>query len=144
VTAVASTVPAFRRRQLILQAVRAGDGAQVADLAAILGVSHMTVRRDLAALTAAGLLTRVHGGAVAAEEEPSFGVTEVERREAKQAIGQAAAVLVEDGQTIMIDIGTTTLALAQQLRGRELTVITSSLAVLLRASQARTSQERVA
>ena len=129
-TVVASTVPAFRRRQLILQAVRSGDGAQVADLAASLGVSPMTVRRDLAALTAQGLLTRVHGGAVAAEEEPSFGVTEVERREAKQAIGQAAAVLVEDGQTIMIDIGTTTLALAQQLRGRELTVITSSLAVL--------------
>ena len=124
-------MPAFQRRQLILQGRQhPGDGAQVADLAASLGVSHMTVRRDLAALTAAGLLTRVHGGAVAAEEEPSFGVTEVERREAKQAIGKAAAVLVEDGQTIMIDIGTTTLALAQQLRGRELTVITSSLAVL--------------
>lgn len=127
---VASTVPAFRRRQLILQAVRAGEGAQVADLASSLGVSQMTVRRDLAALNAQGRLTRVHGGAVVTDQEPPFGAVEIERREAKQRIGQAAAALAHDGQTVMIDIGTTTLALAQQLHGRQLTVITSSLAVL--------------
>jgi DeoR/GlpR family transcriptional regulator of sugar metabolism len=115
-----------QRRQEILHAVRGGT-AHVGELAVAFGVSEMTVRRDLQALEREGKLTRVHGGAVVSAE-PSFAEVVVERLAAKNRIGAAAAALVEDGQTIMLDIGTTTLQLARHLRGREVTVITSNLA----------------
>lgn len=115
-----------QRRQEILHAVRGGT-AHVGELAVAFGVSEMTVRRDLRALEREGKLTRVHGGAVVSAE-PSFAEVVVERLDAKDRIGAAAAALVEDGQTIMLDIGTTTLQLARHLRGREVTVITSNLA----------------
>jgi len=115
-----------QRRQEILHAVRGGT-AHVGELAVAFGVSEMTVRRDLQALEREGKLTRVHGGAVVSAE-PSFAEVVVERLGAKDRIGAAAAALVEDGQTIMLDIGTTTLQLARHLRGREVTVITSNLA----------------
>jgi DeoR/GlpR family transcriptional regulator of sugar metabolism len=115
-----------QRRQEILHAVRGGT-AHVGELASQFGVSEMTVRRDLQALEREGKLTRVHGGAVVSAE-PSFAEVVVERLGAKDRIGAAAAALVEDGQTIILDIGTTTLQLARHLRGREVTVITSNLA----------------
>jgi DeoR/GlpR family transcriptional regulator of sugar metabolism len=121
---------AARRRELMLEAVRAGRGAQVAELARHFAVSEMTVRRDLARLAREGKLTRVHGGAVQDRAEPPFAEIAVERLDAKQRIGRAAADLVEDGQTIMLDIGTTTLQLARALHGRSLTVITSNLAAM--------------
>lgn len=124
-------VSAAERRRRILSAVRSGESVQVADLAVQLGVSQMSVRRDLSRLAHEGKLTRVHGGAIIADgDEPPFGVIEVERANAKQRVGAAAAELVEDGQTIMIDIGTTTLAFARHLHNRPLTVITSSLAIV--------------
>jgi DeoR/GlpR family transcriptional regulator of sugar metabolism len=120
-------IPA-QRRQEILRAVRSGS-THVADLAQDFGVSEMTVRRDLRELARAGKLERVRGGAVHAGWEPPFEQTVVERLAAKDRIGAAAAALVADGQTVMIDIGTTTLQAARHLHGREITVITTSLAV---------------
>jgi DeoR/GlpR family transcriptional regulator of sugar metabolism len=117
-----------QRRQQILHAVRSGS-THVAQLAASFGVSEMTVRRDLRVLAREGKLERVRGGAVESRAEPPFAETVVERYEAKDRIGAAAAALVEDGQTVMIDIGTTTLQAARHLRGRSITVITTSLAV---------------
>jgi DeoR/GlpR family transcriptional regulator of sugar metabolism len=121
------TLPA-QRRQDILEAVRAGS-THVADLAQSFGVSEMTVRRDLAELARDGKIERVRGGAINAPGEPPFEETVVERREAKDRIGAAAAALVQDGETVMIDIGTTTLMAACHLHGRQITVVTSSLAV---------------
>jgi DeoR/GlpR family transcriptional regulator of sugar metabolism len=120
-------IPA-RRRQEILRAVQSG-AAHVSDLAESLGVSEMTVRRDLRELASDGRLERVRGGAVSASTEPPFEQTVVERYEAKDRIGAAAAALVRDGQAVMIDIGTTTLQAAHHLRGSRITVVTSSLAV---------------
>jgi DeoR/GlpR family transcriptional regulator of sugar metabolism len=114
------------RRQHILRALRGGS-AQVAELAERFGVSEMTVRRDLRDLERAGKLTRVHGGAVSAAEPP-FAEIAVEGLAEKDRIGAAAAALIEDGQAVMLDIGTTTLQLARHLRGREVTVITTNLA----------------
>jgi DeoR/GlpR family transcriptional regulator of sugar metabolism len=114
------------RRQAMLRAVRSGP-AHVGELAQSFGVSEMTVRRDLSELAREGKLERVRGGAV--NTEPSFEETVVERFAAKDRIGAAAAALVEDGQTVMIDIGTTTLQAAHHLHGRALTVVTTSLAV---------------
>jgi DeoR/GlpR family transcriptional regulator of sugar metabolism len=121
---------AAQRRGLILDEVRNGRGAAVTDLAQRFAVSEMTVRRDLAQLAREGKLTRVHGGAVSEREEPPFAAIADERPSEKHRIGRAAAALVEDGQTVMVDIGTTTLALARHLHGRKLRVITGNLAVV--------------
>ena len=121
---------AAQRRRLILHAVRSNRGAQVVELAHRFGVSEITVRRDLTHLAREGKLTRVYGGAIGDADEPPFDATETERRQAKERVGRAGARLVEDGQTIMIDIGTTALELARALRDRQLTVITSNLAVV--------------
>jgi len=121
---------AAQRRGLILDEVRTGRGVAVAELAQRFDVSEMTVRRDLAQLAREGKLTRVHGGAVSEREEPPFAAIADERPSQKHRIGRAAAALVEDGQTVMIDIGTSTLALARHLHGRKLRVITGNLAVV--------------
>ena len=121
-------IPA-RRRQEILRAVRAGS-THVGELAQTFGVSEMTVRRDLRELAGAGMVERVRGGAVRAGGEPPFEESAVERFEAKDRIGAAAAALVEDGQTVMIDIGTSTLQLARHLHGKRITVVTTNLAVM--------------
>ena len=121
------TIPAQRRKE-ILDAVR-GGAMHVSELALSFGVSEMTVRRDLRALARQGKLERVRGGAVKASSEPPFEEIAVERFAAKDRIGAAAAALVEDGQTVMIDIGTTTLQAARHLHGRDITVVTTSLAV---------------
>jgi len=121
------TIPA-QRRQEILRAIR-GGATHVAQLAQSFGVSEMTVRRDLDELARDGHIERVRGGAVTVNSEPPFDETLIERFDDKNAIGAAAAALVQDGQTVMIDIGTTTLQAARHLHGRTLTVVTSSLAV---------------
>lgn len=118
-----------QRRQEMLAAVRNGS-THVADLATSFGVSEMTVRRDLRALARDGKIERVRGGALNASSERPFEETVVERYDAKNRIGAAAAALVEDGQTVMVDIGTTTLQAARHLHGRSITVITTSIPVL--------------
>jgi DeoR/GlpR family transcriptional regulator of sugar metabolism len=118
-----------QRRQEILRAVRGGT-AHVSDLAESFGVSEMTVRRDLGALARDGKLERVHGGAVDSGAEPGFSQIEVERFEIKNRMGGAAAAMVHDGMTVMIDIGTSTLQLARHLHGRTITVVTTNLAVV--------------
>jgi DeoR/GlpR family transcriptional regulator of sugar metabolism len=118
-----------QRRQEILRAVRGGT-AHVSDLADSFGVSEMTVRRDLHALARDGKLERVHGGAMHSDREPGFSQIEVERFDVKDRLGAAAAALVEDGQTVMIDIGTSTLQLARHLHNKKITVVTTNLAVV--------------
>ncbi len=121
------------RRERILARMSAGRECQVGALAAELGVSEMTVRRDLDALAAEGKLVRTYGGAAPAAGvvfEFRFLERAGERREAKAAIAARAAALVPDGSTVLLDSGTTTLALARALRGRRgLTVITTSLPI---------------
>ena len=118
-----------QRRQEILRAVRGGT-AHVSDLAENFGVSEMTVRRDLHALARDGKLERVHGGAMHSGQEPGFSQIEVERLDIKDRLGGAAAAMVQDGMTVMIDIGTSTLQLARHLHGRTITVVTTNLAVV--------------
>ena len=128
-TNVASvTLLPAQRRQEILRAVRGGT-AHVSDLAESFGVSEMTVRRDLGALARDGKLERVHGGAVDSAE-PGFSQIEVERFDIKDRLGAAAAAMVQDGMTVMVDIGTSTLQLARHLHGHKITVVTTNLAVV--------------
>ncbi len=119
-----------RRHEWILRALRSDGPTAVVALAERLGVSQATIRRDLAQLEDEGLLRRVHGGAMPAEggDEPFTEVATV-RAAAKDTLADKCADLVSDGEILLLDIGTTTHRLARRLRGRDLTVITSSLAV---------------
>ncbi|MET7456107.1 DeoR/GlpR family DNA-binding transcription regulator [Streptomyces sp. NPDC005574] len=120
---------AERRHQLILRALRSGGPAAVTDLSEQLGVSPATIRRDLLKLEEDGLLTRVHGGAVADEGDQPFAEVAEVRVGEKDAIAAHAARMVADGDSVLLDIGTTAYRLARQLHGRRLTVITSNLVV---------------
>ncbi|MFE9614239.1 DeoR/GlpR family DNA-binding transcription regulator [Streptomyces sp. NPDC006012] len=120
---------AERRHQLILRALRSGGPAAVTDLSEQLGVSPATIRRDLVRLEEDGLLTRVHGGAVVDEGDQPFAEVAEVRVAEKDAIAVRAAELIKDGQSVLLDIGTTAYRLARQLHGRRLTVITSNLVV---------------
>jgi len=118
-----------RRHQLILRALRDDGASTIVALAERLGVSPATVRRDLVRLDEEGLLTRVYGGAapIADKDEPFTDVATVRVGE-KDAVAERAAALVEDGETVLLDIGTTAHRLARRLRGRNLTVVTSNMA----------------
>jgi DeoR family fructose operon transcriptional repressor len=104
----------------------------VEDLTATFGVSAPTIRNDLARLEEQGLLQRTHGGAIPASPtlfEPPYVQRQVLRQEEKQAIARAANGLVENGETVLLDAGTTTYELALLLKERpRLTVVTNSLA----------------
>lgn len=119
-----------QRHETILRTLRAEGPAAVRTLAERLGVSQATVRRDLEQLEQEGRLTRVYGGAVptADHDEPFAQVAGV-RVEAKDAIAARCAEMVKDGDSVLLDIGTTAHRLARLLHGRSLTVITSNLAV---------------
>lgn len=104
---------------------------ELAELVSGLGVSQVTVRRDLATLEQQGLLRRVRGGAILPHgkgHEPPFPRRQTTRRLEKEQIAAAALDFVKDGETITLDVGTTTLALATLLSERaNLTVLTPSL-----------------
>src|SRR5579862_163245 len=127
---------ARHRQSLILQAVRSDGSARVSDLTQRLGVSDMTIRRDLEILARDGLVEKVHGGAVLpgappAGHEPGLEVKLVLERPEKNAIARAAARLVRPGTAIAVTAGSTTLALAQCLLDVPgLTIVTNSLPVM--------------
>jgi len=105
----------------------------VHDLGLLLGVSEMTVRRDLDALVREGSLRRTHGGAVSLRAVPNAPYHDRARTavEEKRAIGEAAAALVRDGETILLTAGTTTAAMARALMGRrDLTVVTNAYLIV--------------
>ncbi|GLW10858.1 DeoR family transcriptional regulator [Microtetraspora sp. NBRC 13810] len=125
---------AQQRQQAILERVRRSGGVRVADLVRELGVSDMTVRRDLEVLAERGLVAKVHGGATAlgpgSTEEPGFAAKSVRQQPEKEAIARRAAELVRPGTAIALSAGTTTWTLARHLVDvPELTVITNSIQV---------------
>lgn len=101
-------------------AVEEREFVRVTDLSEMFGISEVTVRSDLEALQGAGHLRRVHGGAVAAAPKPerSFELSLGSQAEEKRRIGEAAAALVTPGETIILDVGSTTAALARALVDR--------------------------
>ncbi|MET0887513.1 MAG: DeoR/GlpR family DNA-binding transcription regulator [Mycetocola sp.] len=131
-------VPAVLRRQRIAELIARRGFVRVAELAALFGVSEVTVRSDLAALDDGENIRRVHGGAVpreARDRESSFEESLEASAQDKQAIGRLAASLVQSGQSILLDVGTTTLAVAQALKERtdleDLVIITNGLHIAL-------------
>jgi len=120
---------AVRRHNEIVQRLRAAGSVSVGELADIFNVSHETIRRDLKLLADNGHLDVVHGGAARrGMMEPSIAQRGEENAAGKLAIAREAARMVADGSAALIDSGTTTAALAQELLGRPgLTVFTNSL-----------------
>jgi DeoR/GlpR family transcriptional regulator of sugar metabolism len=125
---------AKQRQDRILDEVRRHGGVRVSDLVDLLGVSDMTVRRDLDVLARKGLLDKVHGGASApgtrTADEPGFQAKSMRELAEKQAIAQRAAELVRAGTAVGLSAGTTTWALARRLCAiPRLTVVTNSIQV---------------
>ncbi|MFF4169675.1 DeoR/GlpR family DNA-binding transcription regulator [Streptomyces sp. NPDC001744] len=125
---------AEQRRALILDEVRRRGGVRVNELTRRLGVSDMTIRRDLDALARQGVLAKVHGGAVpvdgASTHEPGFEAKSVLEPGAKDEIARTAAALVTPGTALALSGGTTTYALARHLLDvPDLTVVTNSVRV---------------
>jgi DeoR/GlpR family transcriptional regulator of sugar metabolism len=121
------------RRRYIVERLRRDGKIVAGDLSAELGVSDDTIRRDLRELAQEGLLQRVHGGALPrSPSSPSYAAREQEQPAAKVVIARRVAALVQPGQVVILDAGTTMLQVAQHLRSDlEATVVTNSPAVAL-------------
>ncbi|HKP53967.1 MAG TPA: DeoR/GlpR family DNA-binding transcription regulator [Chloroflexia bacterium] len=120
-----------RRREQILSYLSAQERTSVGELSQALGVSEVTVRKDLDQLEAQGLLIRVRGGAVVSGRgrlERYFAAREQEHIEEKRRIAQAASALISSGQQIFLDASTTALQVARLIKDREdLIVVTNGL-----------------
>jgi DeoR/GlpR family transcriptional regulator of sugar metabolism len=124
------------RRDRIEQRVRVQREVGYAELAAEFDVSEMTIRRDVEALEMLGVVRRIVGGAIALkgkDSEPSFETRVANAAEEKHHIADAVAELIGPKETLIIDSGSTALAVAKSLKGRQLglTVVTPSLLVAL-------------
>jgi DeoR/GlpR family transcriptional regulator of sugar metabolism len=120
------------RRHKVLEIVGQSGFASLADLARRIQVSESTIRRDLEHLHLHGHLRRTHGGAVLAGEGAAFPALDERashQREEKAAIGRLAASLIRDGDTVLLDGGTTTLEVARHLVGRPVQIVTNSLPI---------------
>ncbi|MEE8451248.1 MAG: DeoR/GlpR family DNA-binding transcription regulator [Thermoguttaceae bacterium] len=123
---------ANERRTHLLEYVRQRRFASLEDLTKHFDVSESTVRRDLEHLEEAGVTRRIHGGVLYAGSSPKlphFDARQVARWDQKKAIAGKAVDLIEDGDTILLDGGSTTYEVAQLLVGRPVHVVTTALSV---------------
>jgi DeoR/GlpR family transcriptional regulator of sugar metabolism len=139
---------ARQRHEVILAELRRRGAVRVSDLAALLGVSDMTVRRDLEVLDGAGIIDKVHGGATLRDErstdEPGFEAKSSRNTREKHAIAIAAAALVRSGTAIGITAGTTTWQMAYHIADvANLTVVTNSVRVAEVLHQSQRSDRTV-
>jgi DeoR/GlpR family transcriptional regulator of sugar metabolism len=133
-TETTPTMLPAQRQDWILAEIERSGGARIVQLAELLGVSDMTVRRDIDVLAARGLVKKVYGGATirpqGSSEEPGFEAKSSREPAAKELIAAAAAALVQPRATIAVSAGTTTYAAAVHLaRIPRLTVVTNSVRV---------------
>ncbi len=121
-------VPELRKEEL-LRCIKSKDISYIKDLAAEVGISLSTVRRDVAALEQEGSVIVMRGGAVKYKAE-DFDQPVVKKRlihsEEKEIIAKKAAQLVEDGDCIYVDSGTTTVSMFKYLQGKRITIVSSS------------------
>ena len=135
---------AEERRTQILQIVRSEGRARVNELASRFSSSAVTIRNDLNELHQRGLVMRSHGGAVLPEkilrESPVYERLKTHAEE-KRRIGAMAATLIHDGETIILDSGTTTLEIARQIKNKQgLQVITNGVNIAAELLDARDVQ----
>jgi DeoR family transcriptional regulator, fructose operon transcriptional repressor len=124
-------LPAERLRQ-IQELIRTHQVVRVDELSRLLGVSEVTVRRDLKTMERRGLLERTRGGALATHRirvEPRFLEATTTHTAEKQAIGRAAAQLVQPGDTVFMTGGTTTQQVYRQISAPDVTVVTNHVGI---------------
>ena len=123
-------IPA-QRRERIQEYLAVHQIARIADLCALLETSEATIRRDLEWLEAEGILERTHGGAIVNQRltsEPEYLLRVQKNPEEKRQIGALAASLIEDGDIVFINSGTTTTQVIQQIRSNaNISVFTNNL-----------------
>ncbi len=126
------------RLHRVAEYVQSKSRASVAELCNLFQISESTARRDLRELENRGILKRSHGGALylqAVSFEPTFSEKEDKYKAEKECIAKKAAELIEDGDTLIIDSGTTTQYLGAELsRFRDITVVTNSINLIQRLS----------
>jgi DeoR family transcriptional regulator, aga operon transcriptional repressor len=128
------------RRRKILERLNEMERVTVEDMSTYFGISAVTIRSDLDALADAGALLRTHGGAIKRLNplhDYPLNVREGVHRNEKVRIGQAAARLIQDGQTIILDSGTTTVEIARQIKFlnlKSLNIITNALNIAMELS----------
>ncbi len=130
-------LPAERYRR-IQEVLRERQVVRVSTLSELLGVSEVTVRRDLEALERKGVLERTHGGAVHVQrmyQEPRYVEAITRHAEEKRLIGAAAARLVEPGDTIFLNGGTTTLEVFRHLAAPRIRVVTNHVGMALEVGE---------
>ncbi|MFY7828459.1 MAG: DeoR/GlpR family DNA-binding transcription regulator [Flectobacillus sp.] len=121
------------RKQLILQTVEEKGSVEVKDLAELLQTSEITVRRDLATLSEQGLLYRTHGGAMKmslVQTPTSFVNKSTSRIAEKDYICQKASQLIQDGDVVFLDCGSTVSRICQFIKHKRIKVITNSLPIV--------------
>ncbi|XVQ09623.1 DeoR/GlpR family DNA-binding transcription regulator [Spirillospora sp. CA-255316] len=141
-------MPSSDRRRILLERVQAEGYVSVKGLAQELCVDGSTIRRDLAHLERAGLIKRTRGGLLPADPAAAidvpYNVRRLEHEPAKKALAKVAADLVDDGQSVIIDSGSTMYHVASGLRARNnLTVITNDLMVGVRSARHPTNHLHV-
>ena len=120
-----------QRRQEILNHIESNGFVSLQQLSERAGVSESTVRRDLEHLEKVGQIRRTRGGAAyVGESITTLDERSVQSLPQKQAVGRAAAGLVQSGESILLDGGTTTLEVARHLAGKSLQVVTNSVPVV--------------
>lgn len=126
---------AAQRREKIMEFIREDGQAKVQDLSRLFKVTEVTIRQDLEKLEQQGLITREHGGAIlsnAGLNVKDFTLLNQKNMEAKKAIAREAIKLIHDGETIILDSGSTTTELAKLISGfSNLTVITNALNIAI-------------
>jgi DeoR/GlpR family transcriptional regulator of sugar metabolism len=119
------------RRQTILQVIEKQGFVTLSQLMELVGASDSTIRRDLEVLDGNGQIRRTRGGATyVGESLTSFDVRRTKARKQKERIAEAAAALVQTGETVILDGGTTTVEVARELAGRSLQVVTNSIPIV--------------
>ncbi|MDD3366123.1 MAG: DeoR/GlpR family DNA-binding transcription regulator [Sphaerochaetaceae bacterium] len=122
-------IPADRQHQ-ILTLIAQDEVVQVQELSERFGVSVLTIRRDLDYLADQGLVERTHGGATLRRTlpvEPLYAQKALEYPHEKKIIGEAAALLIEEGDTIFINSGSTTFEVIKALRDHRITIVTNNI-----------------
>lgn len=124
----------FERQQQLVRFIEQQQRVSIAQICQMFSISGATARRDLETLAKDGKIRRIHGGAIPlqnAPPEPPLSLRSVDQADEKNRIGQAAAALIADSETVFLGSGTTVLEVAQHLHDRHgLTVITNSLLVM--------------
>lgn len=129
-----SLIPA-QRWEIILDRLAIHGIVRLADLRELLDTSEATIRRDLEKLEEQGLIERTHGGAILSQHlshESDYQQRRIAHQDEKIAIGALAAGLIEDGDIVFVNSGTTTTQLIKQVRGNaNITIVTNNLAALM-------------